>query len=378
MERRELGRTGIDVGVLGLGTEFLHGPTRETVVSVVREAVEAGIDYFDILWPYAEYLDNLGVAFQGLRDRVTLTVHVGCVDDNGQPRRSRDIPECTAAFEERLTRLGIEQADLALVHNVDEQDDYRRATAPGGLLELALRLRDEGKARHIAFSTHMVPIAHAAVNDGRFDVIMFPVNPAFDSLDAEVGLDSARAAFGEAGREASGDRRQLYEACAAKGVGLVVMKPFAGGRFFGESGPGGETLTPVQLLSYAASQPGVSTLVPGVKNVEELRASLALLSATEEERDYGPALTGSNWVPEGSCVYCNHCLPCPSGIDIGSTFRLAAAAEQGITDEMAAECAALPASPSSCIECGDCVERCPFGVPVVEQMRRAAETLARP
>jgi predicted aldo/keto reductase-like oxidoreductase len=375
MELRKLGRTDIEVGALGLGTEYFHGVDRETVVSIVREAVEAGVSYFDLLWPYPEYLDDLGVALRGLRERVTLALHVGCVDEHGQARRSRDIPECTAAFEERLRRLGLDYADIAMVHNVDEVEDYRGAAGPGGLLELAQRFQQEGKARFIAISSHRVPIARAAVADGRFDALMFPVNPAFDALAGEVGLDSARAAFGEAGLVASEDRRRLYEQCAAKSVGVIAMKPYAGGRFFEAGGPQGEALSPVQLLSYAVSQPGVSTVIPGVKSLEELRAALALLAATEEEKGFGPALARSSWVPEGSCVYCNHCLPCPSGIDIGRTLRLAGAAGQGLTAELRAEAAALPASPSECVECGECVERCPFGVAVMEEMKQASEVL---
>jgi predicted aldo/keto reductase-like oxidoreductase len=341
----------------------------------MREAVEAGVSYSDLLWPYPEYLDDLGVALRGLRDQMTLAVHVGCVDDNGQARRSRDIAECTAAFEERLTRLRIDHADIAMVHNVDEEDDYRGVAGPGGLLELALRLKEQGKARFIAISSHRVPIAQAAIDDGRFDALMFPVNPAFDALGGGVGLDTARTLFGEGGRQACGDRRRLYEQAAVKNIGLIAMKPYAGGRFFQAAGPDGETMSPIQLLGYAASRPGVSTVVPGVKTLEELHSALKYLTAGEEEKGFGPALAGSSWVPEGSCVYCNHCLPCPSGIDIARTLRLAAAAEQGLTEELRAEAALLPASPSDCVECGDCVERCPFGVAVIEEMKQASEAL---
>jgi predicted aldo/keto reductase-like oxidoreductase len=375
MQLRKLGRTNIKVGVLGLGTEYFHGVPRETVVSVMREAVEAGINYFDLLWPYPEYLDNLGVALRGLRDRVTLAVHVGCVDDNGQARRSRDIAECTAAFEERLTRLRIDHADIAMVHNVDEEDDYRAVAGPGGLLELALRFKQQGKARFIAISSHRVPIAQAAIHDGRFDAVMFPVNPAFDALGGEIGLEAASALFGEDAGQARGDRRRLYEQCTAKNTGLIAMKPYAGGRFFRAAGPNGETMSPIQLLSYAASRPGVSAVVPGVKGVQELHSALEYLTASEEEKGFGPALAGSSWVPEGSCVYCNHCLPCPSGIDIGRTLRLAGAPEHGLTQELRADAASLPASPSDCVECGDCVERCPFGVAVIEEMKKASEAL---
>ena len=71
-------------------------------------------------------------------------------------------------------------------------------------------------------------------------------------------------------------------------------------------------------------------------------------------------------------MYCNHCLPCPVSIDIGRTTRLADTVRYGINNEIRAEYEALPAKASACIECGNCVERCPFGVDAIANMSRAA------
>lgn len=73
----------------------------------------------------------------------------------------------------------------------------------------------------------------------------------------------------------------------------------------------------------------MATLVPGIKSTEELTASLYYLQASDEERDFSTALAGLAWRSEGSCVYCNHCLPCPSGIDIGRSLRLLDIAQSG-------------------------------------------------
>jgi predicted aldo/keto reductase-like oxidoreductase len=376
MQVRRLGRTGIEVGEIGLGTEYLHGPSRDTVVSVIHEAVDRGVSYFDILWPYPDYLDNLGAALRGLRDRVALTIHIGCAETDGQYRQSRDAAECSAVFEDMLSRLGTDHADVLLVQWVDGEDDYRSVTGPGGLLEKAIRLREDGKARFIGLSSHVVPVAQEAVMSGHFDVLMFPINPAFDSQGGDTQLGSLGDALkGEAARPIADERRRLYEVCAAQGLGLVAMKPFAGGRFLEGSRGDSTQITPVQLLSYALSQAGVSAVVPGVKSRTELRAALQYLTATEIEKDFSGALTGSGWIAEGTCVYCNHCLPCPSEIDVGRTLRLAAAAEQGVSAELQADYEALRGKPSDCSECGSCAERCPFGVDVIERMRRAAELL---
>lgn len=378
MKQRELGRTGVKVGEIGFGTEYLHGQSAETVVEVVREAVARGVSYFDVLWAYPEYLDDLGAGLAGLRDRVTLTVHVGSTVSDGQHRLSRDGEECEKVFGEKLARLGTDQADVALVQHVDAEEDYAAVMDSGGLVELAQRMKEEGKARFVGVSSHAALVAEKAVRSGQFDVLMFPINPAFDGLPGELGLEAfdVQVERGEGEpAEAGAERRRLYRMCAAEGVGLVGMKPFAGGRFFHLTEKQRGELTPVRLLSYALSQPGVSTVVPGVKNVEELSAAMEFIDATEEEREFGEALAESAWSLRGSCVFCNHCLPCPSGIDIGRTLRLLAIAERGVSAELRAEYEALPAKASECVECGVCAERCPFGVDAAAEVRRAAEVL---
>ena len=79
-------------------------------------------------------------------------------------------------------------------------------------------------------------------------------------------------------------------------------------------------------------------------------------------------------VVEG-CVYCNHCLPCPQVIDIALTNRIGDIAEYRVTSELQSEYSGLDAHASDCIECGDCTERCPFGVDVVSKMHRIRELL---
>jgi len=67
MPTRVLGRTGLQVGVIGLGTEYLFNKDRKTVVETIREAVDRGVNFFDVLGPFPEYRDNMGAAFSGLR-----------------------------------------------------------------------------------------------------------------------------------------------------------------------------------------------------------------------------------------------------------------------------------------------------------------------
>ncbi len=350
METRKLGGSGLAVGVIGLGTEHLLEAPRETVVAVVRRAVERGVNYFDVLFAQGHYRDNLGAAFSGLRERVLIAGHLGSAEENGQYRRSRDVRECEQLFEDLLSRLRTDYVDVAMLSNCDEEDDYRQVMSPGGLLELARRLQRAGKARFIGFSGHQVPVALKAARSGAVDILMHTVNLAGD---------------------ATAGRRQLYHACAAAAVGVVGMKPFAGGSLLGAGASA--AVSPVQCLSYVLSQPAVATVVPGVKNVEELDAALGYLDAAEGERDFSSVVGRFQRAVEGECVYCNHCLPCEAGIDVAKTIRLTVSARAGVSGPLRAEYDALPAKASDCIECGSCMERCPFKVDVISRMHQAVE-----
>jgi predicted aldo/keto reductase-like oxidoreductase len=350
VKQRTLGRTGLTAGRIGLGTEYLVDVPRRTVLEVVHAAVEAGVNYFDVLFAPPHYRDNFGAALGPVRERVLIAGHLGAACQDGQYRLTRDPAECEAWFEDLLVRLGTDYVDVLFVSNCDEQADYDAVMAPGGSLELARRLRDDGKARAIAISGHRPDVAEQAAGSGAFDVLMHVVNL---SGDAEP------------------QRKRLYHTCAAEGVAVVAMKPFAGGVLLQDRG-NGPPPTPVQCLAYALAQPAVVMAIPGVKSTDELAAALAVLSADDAERDFSAALARFQQPVRGQCVYCNHCLPCPAGIDVGRTIRLLDTAGERPDAGAVAEYANLPVKPSACTECGACVQRCPFEVDAMARVRRAA------
>ena len=348
MDYRKLGKTGLEVGEIGLGTEYLNGQPRTTVRDTVREAVSKGINYIDILFSFREYRESLGEGLEGIRRRVIIAGHLGCAESNGQYRKTRDIAENRALFSDLLGKLHTRYIDVVFVQFVDEEEDYQKVMGSGGLRDLAEDFRQKGRAKFIGLSSHEATIAMKAVQSGKIDVLMFPVNIAWDSLPG---------------------RRDLFRECSRRGVGLVAMKPYIGGKIFTEKSPP----TPPQCLNYVLSQQAVATAVPGVKNQEELRSALTYVTADESEKDYTEYISRFQDDVGGTCVYCNHCLPCPAGIDIGRTLRIADAAEGGSSSYLASQYSGLPQPASQCTECGACVKRCPFGVEVIVRMRETAK-----
>ena len=376
---RKLGRTGVDVGIIGLGAEYLEHEPEKTVVSVVHEAVDSGVNYIDLFLASPGVRDNIGKALINKRQKVMVAGHLGAVMRNGQYSRSRDNDESLTYFDDLLTRLRTDYIDVLMLHYVDKQDDYERVFDHEGPLGVALRLKKEGKARFIGMSSHNVPTSLRAVDSGYIDVLMFSINPAFDMLPEEMPEISKRVILYHQSPAAVNKtftaRQALYHACAVQNVALVAMKPYAAGVLFRDN-PSSIILTPVQCLSYALSQPAVCTAVPGCHTVAEVQGALAFLKATEEEKDFSAIQRNPMWKVRGNCMYCNHCLPCPAHIDIGQTIRLFEMATRDLTDAVHAAYAAMPTRASDCTQCGACERRCPFGVPVMDKMRQAVAQFA--
>jgi predicted aldo/keto reductase-like oxidoreductase len=365
MKYTEFARTGLEVSVIGIGTEHMRGQPREAVVSTLRAAVERGVTYFDVIFAMPEYLDHMREGFHGLRERVLLAAHLGSTDKGGQYYKTRTVTRCESSFLNVLRRLETDYVDVLILHNFNVVNDWERA-ARAGFLDLAGRLRDEGKARFVGISGHYHTIMERAVESGLVDLIMLPVNLFNHAMPG---------------------RSDLLDLCARQDVGVVAMKPFGGGKLLNRRGrlrvpkyqTSGETfqvkiaspVTPTQCLSYALAQPGVTVALPGVKNQEELAAALHTLEASEIERDFSRLLAEFGRYVEGECTYCNHCLPCPVVIDIGQVNRLLDLAQLGLMASLRAAYAALPVLASACTECGACTKRCPFGVDVVPRMRKA-------
>ena len=367
MQYRPFGKTGLRVSEVSLGTEYLMDQPRDVVVSVVRAAIEAGVNYMDVFGAGPEFRDNMGKALEGVRERVMLGAHLGSVFVKGQYGKTRDPVLARQFFEDWLRRYRTDYADVLHLHNCDDQVDYDRLMADDGLLGLALRLQRDGYARHLAFSGHTPSTSRQAVETGAISALTYPVNLT--------------------GHAAPG-RRELFDLCAERGVAIIAMKPYAGGRLLSEArtldlehwvtGSGVNSkldrrmrVTPVQCLSYALAQTAVATTVPGCRERAHLDEALAYEAATVKQRDFGWVLADyAEFVP-GQCTYCNHCLPCPSGIDIGNVIRLLDEYEARPSPEIVSRYRSLPVLASECVQCYSCERRCPFSVSTVERLERA-------
>jgi predicted aldo/keto reductase-like oxidoreductase len=166
LPRRILGRTGERISIIGLGGIVVMNEPPETASTIVRNAIEQGVNYFDVAPSYGDAETVLGEALKPYREQIFLSCKT-------QERTRRGAEE---DLHRSLQRLKTGYIDLYQLHGLTEIRDVNRALGRGGAIDAFINARDEGKIRYIGFSAHSVEAALKAMDDFDFDTVLFPVN----------------------------------------------------------------------------------------------------------------------------------------------------------------------------------------------------------
>ena len=378
MEYRELGRTGIKVSVIALGCEGFVANEGALTEQLLNAAEQGGINCIGLYAPQPEMRSRLGKWLRGRRGKFVLQAHLCTVWQEGQYKRTREIGEVKASFEDLLTRLATDYIDIGMIHYVDSLEDWE-AVAGGPVMAYAREMQAQGKIRYIGLSSHNPAAAMQAVQSGLIDVLMFSVNLCYDLQPANEdcyalwdGKNYDRQLV-----NMDPEREALYETCSRLGVAITVMKAFGGGDLLDEElSPAGKALTVNQCLHYALTRPGVAAVMSGAHTVDELEKCLEYITAADVEKDYAAAfaaLPKISW--EGHCMYCGHCAPCPQGIDVAAVtkFLNLTKAQNSVPETVREHYAALRHHAGECVKCGACEKRCPFKVTVIQNMQEAVK-----
>ncbi|SDD43373.1 aldo/keto reductase [Glycomyces harbinensis] len=215
MQRNTLGKTGIEVSPLCIGTSPLanmgslygYEVTDARAVATIRSVFDSGINFLDTSNGYGEdgiAERRVGMAIRengGLPDDFILQTKV----DPDPETRDYSGARVRASVEESLDRLGIEHLPILALHDPEfmEQDGF----APGGALEALVAIRDAGIADHLAVASGSVEVSQRYLDTGEFDVVLN--HNRFTLLN----------------REAQG----LFERARAAGLGVLNAAPYGGG-----------------------------------------------------------------------------------------------------------------------------------------------------
>jgi aryl-alcohol dehydrogenase-like predicted oxidoreductase len=199
LERRALGRTGERLSIIGFGGIVVMNASTREAADRVAEAVDYGVNYFDVAPSYGNAEEMLGPALEPYRKQVFLACKT--------TERSREGSQ--RELDNSLRTMRTDHFDLYQLHAVTTKEDVEKIFAPSGALETFVAARKAGKARFLGFSAHSVEAALALIGRFDFDTILFPTS--FGTWHA--------GSFGP----------QVLEAARAKGMGILALKAMARG-----------------------------------------------------------------------------------------------------------------------------------------------------
>jgi len=376
---RDIGKTGKKAGVIGLGCEHLDGKPFEQALKTIDSAIAKGINIFDIFMPGKEVRENIAKALGARRRDILIQGHICSTNIGQQYDISRDLPTVRRFFEEHLRICG-GHIDFGMLFFIDSDDDYKNVFETG-IADYALKLKENGDISHIGFSSHNPVTAIKAINTNLPEMMMFSINPAFDLIPTDENvLTLLENGFKPDNLNAVEPKRaELYRLCEQKNIGITVMKTLGAGKLLSpEHSPFAKPLTAAQCIHYALSRPAVATVLLGCKSPEEIETAVNYFNLDDAQRDYTEILSSVRGGLNGSCVYCNHCQPCPSEIDIAVVNKyldIANLDTDSIPPSIKSHYKNLAHKGDECTECGSCESRCPFSVPIINNMKKAEKIL---
>ena len=324
LPKRILGRTGLEVSVLGYGAMQVSKP------DLIRHGLERGINYIDTADCYMGGRNEkvVGKAVAGIRDRMVIATKVHIANES-RMRKSVD---------RSLKSLGVQSIDLMQLHNLRSAEQVVRKDVQ----RVMKKMQQEGKFKFTAVTTHsnQVEVLEAVVEDGFYDAVLVAVN--FRSPD------------------------RLYETirkAAEAGVGIIAMKTQNGG-FSDKDMP---ELTPHQAaLRYVINKPGIHTAVPGMLSKKMIAENIeaasrkADLSDLLRLEDYRRGLAGR------ACAFCSRCHDqCRFGVG-GLDVARAMMYLEGYRDTQLAVANGreVLANITLCADCRDCTVTCSQGIDI--------------
>jgi predicted aldo/keto reductase-like oxidoreductase len=332
MTRVRLGRSNLEVSKVGIGGIPIQRPSFGEAVSVIRRALDCGVNLIDTSIGYGESEERIGAAIEGRRDQVVIATK----------GHWTDRATATEHIEQSLKRLKTDYIDLWQFHGVSV-DGYDRVLGPGGAMEGAQAAKDSGKVLHIGISTHSPDVARRAITSGRFETVQFP----FNFVARELGEELAPLAL-------------------QNDVGFIAMKPFAGGML----------RNPTLVMKYLLRFEGVVP-IPGVERASEIEEIARIVENGPEQlsqAELDEIEATRERVGTRFCRRCRYCMPCPQEVEIQPLMTLPVLwevwpPELAFSEEsIGSFVKRVVESASKCIRCGECETKCPYDLPIREMI----------
>ncbi len=325
MKKIRLGKTNMMVSRIGFGGIPIQRDSEEEAINVVRQSLNLGINYIDTAYAYTTSEASIGKAIARRRQKPFIATKTGA-----------DIKEIKPHLQHSLETLGTDAIDLYQFHNVSDFKTLESILAPRGALSILKEAKKMGKIKHIGITSHQIDVAKEAIKSGQFETIMYPFN--FITCEAET---------------------ELLPLARQYDIGFIAMKPFAGGR-----------IKNIPLaIKYLLQFPDV-LLLPGIGKVREAEEIVDILKTPQitpkDEREMEKI---RQKMSDRICRHCDYCMPCPQGIVISHVMDFEPLS-MSFTEEFfyTGNMAGAMAMAANCDNCGECVRKCPYHIPVNEML----------
>ena len=330
-----LGKTGIEICRMGFGGIPIQRVDEAQAIETVVHAIEKGVDFIDTARMYTTSEARIGKALKQCGKRVVLAT-------KSSNRASDGIRK---DIETSLKKLQTDFIDLYQCHGVMDDKQYETVLSPGGALEGMLKAKDEGLIGHIGISSHSLDLLERIIEEGHFETIMV----CYSFL------------------EPAAVKRVIPQA-VEKNIGVIAMKSFSGGVIE----------NPTLALKYALSQPDI-VIIPGIENKDLFDENWRIFKGSHElnEEEKHEIEQIRQQYDKRFCRRCDYCQPCSEGIYIQYVLGL-----KTLIKKMGKLCIktsvmqALISKAENCTECGECVTRCPYELPIPELIKENLSWLA--
>ena len=384
MQYRKLGKSNIDVSALGFGCmrfptpegKYEHLPMPQRPVEeketekMLRYAVENGINYFDTAYMYhggkSEVI--LGRVLKPYRDKVMIATKLPTM----MVRERSDIERF---IDEQLKRLQTDYVDFYLLHGLNGHEwsimkEY-------GALDFLERLKSEGRIRYAGFSFHDEVKVFKELVDS-YDWTLCQIQYNYFDENRQAGKEGLQYA-------------------ASKGIGVVIMEPLRGGCLTNKIPPAVRELwdsaeikrTPAEWgLRWVFNHPEVSLVLSGmsampqlVENINTAEDAKAGSLNEEELALISKVQTKFEEILKVNCTGCAYCVPCPNNVDIPMNFS--AYNDYYLFDDHQRPVMTynrmIPENQRAfnCQECGECEEKCPQGIEIMNELKNVHSLLYR-
>ncbi|MFA8939823.1 aldo/keto reductase [Clostridioides difficile] len=329
---RNLGNTNMKIKRVGFGGIPIQRITQDDTNLVINELEKQGINFIDSARGYTISEEAIGIAIEGKRDKFFLATK----------SMSRDYDSMKRDVEISLNNFKTDFIDLYQFHNVKEEEYdnlFKDKMAYSALLEA----KEQGKIKHIGITSHNLNTIEKAIEDGKFDIIQFPYNIVEGQAD------------------------EVFKKAHEKGIGIIVMKPLAGGAL------DNATLA----IKYILSKDYIDVVIPGMESVEQVRQNVAVLeNLVLDEKDNKEIEEIRNSLGKKFCRRCEYCMPCAVGINIPLSFLCEGYyTRYGLKEWAKEKYEVMDVKPTECIDCGLCESRCPYELPIREMLKTVVEKL---